>query len=121
MKDTPEIHEQTPTATYHKGRGAVTNPANRYSSQYTEWEADDGNDPQSNPATELFVDRAKSIIATNKSPDIPFFQSINPYKGCEHGCIYCFARPSHAYWDLSPGLDFETKIFYKPDGPRPRR
>lgn len=118
MKDAPEIREQTPTAIYHKGRGAVTNPANRYSSQHIEREPDDGDDPQSNPATELFIDRAKSIIATNKSPDIPFIQSINPYKGCEHGCIYCFARPSHAYWDLSPGLDFETKIFYKPDGPR---
>ncbi|MFT7654335.1 MAG: DNA repair photolyase, partial [Candidatus Azotimanducaceae bacterium] len=59
------------------------------------------------------VDRTKTLITKNKSPDIPFDQSINPYKGCEHGCIYCFARPTHAYLDLSPGLDFETKIFRK--------
>src|SRR3546814_17601027 len=52
-------------------------------------------------------------MARNESPDLPFSQSINPYRGCEHGCIYCFARPSHAYLDLSPGLDFETKLFYK--------
>ena len=56
---------------------------------------------------------AKSIISTNQSPDIPFSQSINPYRGCEHGCIYCYARPCHAYVDLSPGLDFETQLFYK--------
>ena len=65
------------------------------------------------PETELRPDKTANIIATNQSPDIPFSQSINPYKGCEHGCIYCYARPTHAYLDLSPGLDFETKIFYK--------
>ena len=65
------------------------------------------------PATELRPDKTANIITTNQSPDIPFTQSINPYKGCEHGCIYCYARPTHAYLDLSPGLDFETKIFYK--------
>jgi len=65
------------------------------------------------PDTELRPDRTANIITTNQSPDIPFSQSINPYKGCEHGCIYCYARPTHAYLDLSPGLDFETKIFYK--------
>ena len=59
--------------------------------------------------------RAGSIITTNASPDVPFDHSINPYQGCEHGCVYCYARPSHSYLDLSPGLDFETKIFYKPD------
>ena len=63
------------------------------------------------PDTELRPDRTANIITTNQSPDIPFSQSINPYKGCEHGCIYCYARPTHAYLDLSPGLDFETKIF----------
>ena len=63
--------------------------------------------------TELQPDKTVNIITTNQSPDIPFSQSINPYKGCEHGCIYCYARPTHAYLDLSPGLDFETKIFYK--------
>ncbi len=61
---------------------------------------------------------ARSIISRNKSPDIPFDQSINPYRGCEHGCIYCYARPSHGYLNLSPGLDFETKLFYKADAAR---
>ncbi len=65
--------------------------------------------------TTLFIERAKSIITRNDSPDISFEQSINPYRGCEHGCIYCYARPSHAYMNLSPGLDFESKIFYKAD------
>lgn len=67
------------------------------------------------PATEIFTEASKSILARNNSPDIPFNVSINPYKGCEHGCAYCYARPAHAYLDLSPGLDFETKIYTKPD------
>ena len=66
-----------------------------------------------NPATVCVPETAKSIIARNKSPDIPFEQSINPYRGCEHGCIYCYARPTHAWLDLSPGLDFETRLTYK--------
>ena len=65
--------------------------------------------------TTVTIERPKTIIARNSSPDIPFDRSINPYRGCEHGCIYCFARPSHAFHDLSPGLDFETKLFAKPD------
>jgi len=65
----------------------------------------------------LGIDTAKKIITRNNSPDVGFDRSINPYKGCEHGCIYCFARPTHAYLNLSPGLDFETKIFRKPDAP----
>ena len=65
------------------------------------------------PDTQLTAMRARSIISHNESPDIPFAQSINPYLGCEHGCVYCYARPSHSYLDLSPGLDFESKIFYK--------
>src|ERR1700674_4573967 len=64
--------------------------------------------------TILSVDATRTIIARNDSPDIGFDRSINPYRGCEHGCIYCYARPSHAYLGLSPGLDFETRIFYKP-------
>jgi len=65
--------------------------------------------------TTVTVERARTIITRNQSPDVPFDRSINPYRGCEHGCIYCFARPSHAFHDLSPGLDFETKLFAKPD------
>ena len=65
--------------------------------------------------TTVTIERARTIITRNQSPDVPFDRSINPYRGCEHGCIYCFARPSHAFHDLSPGLDFETKLFAKPD------
>jgi len=65
--------------------------------------------------TTVTVERARTIIARNTSPDVPFDRSINPYRGCEHGCIYCFARPTHAYHDLSPGLDFESRLFAKPD------
>ncbi|MBO9713816.1 PA0069 family radical SAM protein [Sphingomonas sp.] len=67
--------------------------------------------------TTVTVERPKTIISENRSPDLPFDRSVNPYRGCEHGCIYCFARPSHAYHDLSPGLDFETRLFAKPDAP----
>ena len=67
------------------------------------------------PETELIPEKIRSIISRNQSPDIPFEQSVNPYRGCEHGCVYCYARPSHAYMDLSPGLDFEQKIFTKPE------
>jgi DNA repair photolyase len=69
------------------------------------------------PRTVIGTDRSKSALAWNSSPDVPFDRSLNPYKGCEHGCVYCFARPTHAYLDLSPGLDFETRIFAKPDAP----
>ncbi|MEX1032725.1 MAG: PA0069 family radical SAM protein [Cellvibrionaceae bacterium] len=99
-----------------KGRGAASNKPSRYLKQQSEYDVDEGS-AQSVPETEVYLDRAKSIITSNQSPDVPFERSINPYRGCEHGCVYCFARPTHAYWDLSPGLDFETKIFYKPNGP----
>lgn len=103
-----------------KGRGALSNPDNRYSRQRLE-SFDDGwgslqdtiNQPA--PETETIIDRSRTIISTNNSPDISVDHSINPYRGCEHGCIYCYARPSHAYWDFSPGLDFETRIIIKPD------
>jgi len=101
-----------------KGRGATFNPAGRFASRKRE-AFDDGwlldEEPAPSPKTVLHLDHARSVISRNQSPDLPFSQSVNPYRGCEHGCIYCYARPSHAYLDLSPGLDFETQIFYKPD------
>lgn len=101
-----------------KGRGAVSNLPGRFDRTAAE-AADDGwgslEEPLPPLATELHPDAARSVISYNRSPDIPFDRSINPYRGCEHGCIYCYARPSHAYLNLSPGLDFETKIFYKAD------
>src|SRR6266852_1206139 len=98
-----------------KGRGALTNPAGRFERQGLE-EVHDGWYVEEQPdtiATTVEPDRARSIITTNNSPDIPFEQSINPYRGCEHGCVYCYSRPSHAYLELSPGLDFETRLFAK--------
>jgi DNA repair photolyase len=100
-----------------KGRGATLNMAGRYDAQQRE-RVDDGwwmEDELAPLKTELIVDTSKSILARNESPDLPFDRSINPYRGCEHGCIYCYARPSHAWLGMSPGLDFETKIVYKPD------
>src|SRR5690606_8378517 len=94
----------------HKGRGALGNPDNRYQPTRVEW--DDGIEGPT-PVTECRAVQARSIISRNSSPDIPFIQSLNPYQGCEHGCIYCYARPTHAYLDLSPGVDFETKLTYK--------
>lgn len=79
------------------------------------WTPDDA--PAAPHATRVAIERARSILSTNESPDIPFEVSINPYRGCEHGCIYCYARPSHAYLDLSPGLDFETRLFAKTNAP----
>jgi DNA repair photolyase len=117
-------------STPFKGRGATFNPANRFRREEREavddgWDsaarvdAEDGvalpDDEPPPPATVVRIQPARTIIARNDSPDIPFTQSINPYQGCEHGCIYCYARPSHAYLDLSPGLDFETKLYAKPN------
>jgi DNA repair photolyase len=100
------------------GRGAVSNPVGRFESTRTEAQ-DDGwgilEEPLPPVHTTVQVDTSRTIISRNNSPDIPFTQSINPYRGCEHGCSYCYARPAHAYLNLSPGLDFETKLFYKPD------
>lgn len=99
-----------------KGRGAVSQRNGRFTARPIEYDADEAYARDKDaPATTLSAMRAGRIIATNDSPDIPFSRSINPYQGCEHGCIYCYARPSHSYLDLSPGLDFETRIFYKPN------
>jgi DNA repair photolyase len=100
-----------------RGRGARSNETGRYESQVREafddgWELDDPAPVQL--TTTVSPEKAKVIITRNDSPDVGFSASINPYRGCEHGCIYCYARPAHAYMGLSPGLDFETKLFFKP-------
>jgi DNA repair photolyase len=100
-----------------KGRGALANPPNRFDASRSVV-IDDGWFQEEIPAsvpTEVTVDATRSIIARNDSPDIYFDQSINPYRGCEHGCIFCYARPSHAYLGMSPGIDFETRLTYKPE------
>ncbi|HEY0650945.1 MAG TPA: radical SAM protein, partial [Phenylobacterium sp.] len=101
-----------------RGRGARSNASGRYEAQQRE-AFDDGwtvEDPE--PAqleTTVTAEKARVIITRNESPDVGFSASINPYRGCEHGCIYCYARPAHAYMGLSPGLDFESKLFFKPE------
>ena len=99
------------------GRGALSNPPGRFDRQQLA-PVDDGwyqDEVPESVSTTLEPDRAREVISTNDSPDIPFEQSINPYRGCETACVYCYARPSHAYLGLSPGLDFETRLFYKAD------
>jgi len=105
-----------------RGRGAVFNPDNRYSAYSSTLEDDgwgllDALSAEPGPSTTLGIDTARRVISFNRSPDVPFDRSINPYRGCEHGCAYCFARPTHAYLGLSPGLDFETRLFHKPNAP----
>jgi DNA repair photolyase len=103
-----------PNPAVWKGRAAVSNRDSRFSGLQREADPVPAEDePASAPATEVRIEVARSIVSTNQSPDIPFDRSINPYRGCEHGCVYCYARPSHAYLGLSPGLDFETRIFAK--------
>jgi len=102
-----------------RGRGAVSNSSGRYE-PHARLVFDDGWESlEELPPFKTFVqeERARKVISRNESPDIGFDRSINPYRGCEHGCIYCFARPTHAYQGLSAGLDFETKLFVKPDAP----
>lgn len=105
-----------PEARVLKGRGAVIAPQPRYLAAAREsfddgWTAEDEAPPKL--ATTVAVEQARSLITRNESPDVPFSQSVNPYRGCEHGCVYCYARTTHAYLDLSPGLDFESRLFAK--------
>ncbi len=102
-----------------RGRGAAGNPANRFEPYARVAEHDGWDIAEDLPPlrTEVSVERPRKVITRNTSPDISFDRSINPYRGCEHGCIYCFARPSHAYLGLSPGLDFETRLVARPEAP----
>lgn len=98
-----------------RGRGTASNPHNRFAATRSEAEHD-GWYEDATPltfTTAVRQETAKTVISRNQSPDVGFDRSVNPYRGCEHGCIYCFARPSHAYWDLSPGIDFETQLIAK--------
>src|SRR3954447_17956787 len=103
-----------------RGRGAQSNASGRYESLARiafddGWQSFEELPPFQTTVT---IDSTRKIITRNSSPDISFDRSINPYRGCEHGCIYCFARPTHAYLGLSPGLDFESKLFAKPEAPK---
>lgn len=113
----PPDSDPLPEPLRPRGRGAVSNASGRFESQWRE-PFDDGWTPQDRQPprlkTTLIKDSSRTIISTNDSPDISFDRSINPYRGCEHGCIYCYARPSHAWWGYSAGLDFESRLFFKP-------
>ncbi|HEY1449068.1 MAG TPA: PA0069 family radical SAM protein [Caulobacteraceae bacterium] len=111
----------SPPLTPARGRGAQSNASGRFETLASEAFDDGWTDADASPAkltTSLTPERARTIISRNDSPDVGFDRSINPYRGCEHGCIYCYARPAHAYVGLSPGLDFESKIFFKPEAGR---
>lgn len=100
-----------------KGRASATNPQNRFERIAVEFEAEEFGAGPERVETRYLRDSSRSIIATNQSPDVPFDASINPYRGCEHGCAYCYARPTHEYLGFSAGLDFETRILVKEDAP----
>jgi DNA repair photolyase len=113
----PVLYMESNPSSAIKGRGTALNPPVRFDTLSRD-AFDDGWDMREDtppPQTTLMRDATRSIITRNDSPDLGFDRSINPYRGCEHGCIYCFARPTHAYLGLSPGLDFETKIVFKPE------
>jgi DNA repair photolyase len=123
----PDYPDDAIAEPVHRGRGALSNETSRFDTEKRirttdGWETDasTASDDEDLPPlrTTLTRDATRTIIARNASPDIGFDRSINPYRGCEHGCIYCFARPTHAYLGLSPGLDFETRILFKPDAAR---
>jgi DNA repair photolyase len=100
-----------------RGRGSATNPPNRFIPLYREAVAGWTEEEDPAPRTRFFCDESRSILTTNESPDVPFTYSLNPYRGCEHGCAYCYARPGHEFLGLSAGLDFESQIFVKDDAP----
>src|SRR5690606_37785853 len=106
-------------AEYFKGRGSQVNPNNKFLEKKYASLFEEGIDEEmlGDEKTKFFSDNPKKIISENKSPDISFMRSINPYQGCEHGCIYCYARNSHEYWGFSAGLDFERKIMVKHQAP----
>src|ERR1700749_3307226 len=119
------VLERTSDPALTRGRGALSNVVGRYERRSRVlvddgwddgWRDDDLAPPPLR--TEVIRDATRTIIARNKSPDISFDRSINPYRGCEHGCVYCFARPTHAYLGMSPGIDFESRLFAKPDAAR---
>ena len=118
--DTPADGEVAVEGERRRGRGAQSNATGRYE-PLARIAFDDGwQSFEELPPfkTTVTIDSTRKIVTRNDSPDLSFDRSINPYRGCEHGCIYCFARPTHAYLGLSPGLDFETKLFAKPDAPK---
>jgi DNA repair photolyase len=122
--DAPEFAAMQPPLMPRKGRGAVSNLQGRYELRLRErfddgWQSaeNSNNDSTSGRRTEVIGEQAKTILSRNQSPDLPFGVSLNPYRGCEHGCIYCFARPTHSYLGLSPGLDFESRIIAKLNAP----
>ena len=118
MGDYEENQENDGARLVRKGRGAASNRVGRYE-RHAKEAIDDGwgslDEDLPSLRTELKPDASRSVIAWNDSTDIPFDRSINPYRGCEHGCVYCYARPTHAFLGLSPGQDFESKLFFKPD------
>jgi DNA repair photolyase len=123
MDPLPDTYSLASARSPLKGRGAITNQTNRFERLTAQavddgWESADREDDTPPLRTVLIRDNSKTIIARNTSPDVPFAQSINPYRGCEHGCVYCFARPTHAFLGLSPGLDFESRILFKPEAAR---
>ena len=110
--------EQQPKNNSSRGRGTPENPPNRFERRAYLPILDSPHDEDGAVKTQYLKDASRSLLTTNDSPDVGFDASINPYRGCEHGCIYCYARPAHAYMGLSPGLDFESKLFFKPHAAR---
>src|SRR5438270_9718528 len=123
-KFVPLVDEKPQSREPINGRGASWSPANRFEKLHLDLMhldlVDTNQDREENPKrlTQFFRDATKTIIARNQSPDVGFETSINPYRGCEHGCIYCFARPTHEYLGFSAGLDFESRIMVKADAAR---